>query len=96
MNRLLRCVGYCVAQAADAVLSRLFPAHHIEVNGPRALCMFEAEGEVLESGAVLVTPDPALCIPGTAEWSPFDDTGHLRTEELANEGWHIVGTMKEE
>lgn len=31
-----------------------------------------------------------------AVWSPFDDAGELRTEELAAEGWHIVGAIREE
>lgn len=30
-----------------------------------------------------------------AVWSPFDDAGELRTEELVAEGWRIVGAIRE-
>ena len=31
-----------------------------------------------------------------AEWTPFNEDGHVDDERLKKEGWHFVGTLKEE
>jgi hypothetical protein len=96
------------AAALHTSLEKRFPARHLETEGPLVLAAIEAENEVLEprmigmfeapgaelldDGTMLIRPSPH---PGTAEWTPFNDDGGLRTE-LFDEGWAIVGSVKEE
>lgn len=98
------------AAALHALLEKVFPARHVDTAAQRALVAAEAENEVLEprmlgileapgarvleDGTVIILP--AAPQPGTAEWTPFDENGYLRTKELADEGWVILGSVKEE